>query len=83
MKKIFFALLILFNYSAFAQNDLASMDKVFEESKGKLIYVEFWASWCAPCRKEMKKVHKLMDKYKDKVSFVFFPLFLDKNSCGF
>ncbi len=35
------------------------------ELKGKVTYMDFWASWCAPCRKAFPKVNVLYQKYKD------------------
>lgn len=47
----------------------ASID--FNQVKNKVVFVSFWATWCAPCRAEMPSIQKLYDDYKDKVEFVF------------
>ena len=36
----------------------------------KIVVLEFWATWCAPCRKSIPHLKKLSDKYKGKVIFV-------------
>ena len=35
------------------------------EQRGEIILINFWASWCGPCRKEMPVLQKLQDKYQD------------------
>lgn len=39
--------------------------------KGKVVLVDFWASWCSPCRAAIPSVIKLYDKYKAKGFEVF------------
>jgi peroxiredoxin len=34
--------------------------------KGKVVLIDFWASWCYPCRQSIPGVIKLYNKYKDK-----------------
>ncbi|NOR28756.1 MAG: redoxin family protein [Lutibacter sp.] len=43
----------------------------FNEFENKVIFVNFWATWCPPCRAEMPMIQKLYNDYKDKVAFVF------------
>jgi len=42
------------------------------ESKGKVYFINFWASWCPPCRAEMPSINNLASKIenKDKISFI-------------
>lgn len=41
--------------------------------KGKVLVLDFWATWCVPCRESFPAVQKTINKYKDdpKVSFLF------------
>jgi thiol-disulfide isomerase/thioredoxin len=46
--------------------------------RGKYVLIDFWASWCGPCRKENPNVVRLYKKYKDK-GFTIFSVSLDQD----
>ena len=45
--------------------------------KGKVVFINFWASWCPPCRAEMPSLNDLYKKLKDDNRFVF--LFMNED----
>lgn len=46
--------------------------------RGKYVLIDFWASWCGPCRQENPNVVRLYNKYKDK-GFTVYSVSLDKD----
>ena len=83
MKKIFlFFLIILFTENLFAQNNeikagnpapeiaLPAPDGqiiTLSSLKGKLVLIDFWASWCPPCVKEQPELNALYEKQSKNV----------------
>ncbi len=54
------------------QGKTTNLSLLLKKHKGKVIYVDFWASWCVPCREEMAPSAKLRELYKGKdVEFVY------------
>ncbi len=39
--------------------------------KGKVIFLNFWATWCPPCRAEMPSINKLYSQFKDDKDIIF------------
>lgn len=47
--------------------------------KGKVVYIDFWATWCGPCCMEIPYVEKLVEKYKDNPNIEFLSISLDND----
>lgn len=56
-----------------------SFDEIKNHFKGKILYVEFWASWCGPCRELMPSTQKLRQSLVGK-DIVFIYLSIDSKT---
>jgi len=65
-------------YVDFEMPDLNGKLQRLSDLKGKTIFLEFWASWCAPCRKENPNLVKTYRKFKSK-GFEIFAISLDES----
>ncbi len=48
-----------------------------EDLKGKIVYVEIWATWCGPCIKEMPYLTEIIKEYKNNENIVFVNISID------
>jgi len=83
MRKFTILLLILISYSfsskLFSQPTIGQeaptlsgiklIDKKSPNLDKKFVFIDFWATWCSPCRESLPHVDKLAEKYKEKVVF--------------
>lgn len=57
-------------------NKKIAFNKTFEP--GKVTLVNFWATWCVPCKKEIKNVRKNMDDWKKEADFNYMTVSVDE-----
>ena len=88
MKKlfVFIACCLLMNSAAVTAESVkvpdfklptANGDITPAQFKGKVLYVDFWASWCKPCKQSFPWLNQLQQKYKDQ-GLVVIAINLDK-----
>ncbi|MDJ1500217.1 TlpA disulfide reductase family protein [Xanthocytophaga agilis] len=63
----------------FVQQDTAGLQVHLSDFKGKYVLVDFWASWCSPCRQESPYLVKAYQQFKNK-NFTILSISLDKNA---
>jgi peroxiredoxin len=63
----------------FRIENLAGGDAGLADYKGKIVLLNFWATWCMPCRAEMPSMEALWKKYKEQ-DFVVVAISIDEGS---
>jgi thiol-disulfide isomerase/thioredoxin len=51
-------------------NDLDGKPISLDQTKGKIVLLNFWATWCGPCRAEIPDLIELQNKYRDKLAII-------------
>ena len=74
----------------FSMKDINDSEKTVSSSENKILLLNFWATWCAPCIKEIPELIELKKKFKNNIEVYFIavdsnvkktvPKFLKKNN---
>lgn len=64
-------------YNLTLKNQHGEITKM-SDLKGKVVFINFWATWCPPCIAEMPNINKLYQQYQDDDQVVFLMISLDK-----
>ena len=66
---------------AFTLQDLNGKDVSLADFRGKVVIIDFWATWCPPCVKEIPHFIELYEQYKDK-GLAMLGISLDREGAG-
>ena len=58
------------SYASWKLRDLDGNEINYKDTKGKVVFVNLWATWCPPCIAEFQGIQDLYNDYKDEVLFL-------------
>lgn len=64
---------------SFSYQDINGKTITLENLKGKIVYIDVWATWCPPCRAELPALKQLEEKYGQDMYFVSISCDQDKS----
>lgn len=62
----------------FTLKDHAGRDVALAAQRGKVVFLNFWATWCPPCVDEMASLERLATRFRDRSDFVLLAVSEDK-----
>lgn len=65
------------SYADFSLKNEAGKTVQISDLRGKVVFINFWASWCPPCRAEFPSIQKFYEKYHSDPDMVFLTVNLD------
>jgi thiol-disulfide isomerase/thioredoxin len=72
---LFYFVLFCFTSTVYAQppmlQNIDGHEITLKSLKGKWVYINYWASWCAPCLHEIPEINHFYQQYKNKNIMVF------------
>ena len=63
----------------FSLHAMSGPNMRLKDQRGRVVMVNFWATWCAPCRQEMPQLNRLYEKYRSS-GFVLLGVNVDEDS---
>ncbi len=90
ISNLIFSMILFFSFQISAQTinpeatdftlkDLDGKMVSLSSLKGKVVYLDIWATWCLPCRDEMRKSKRIKTKYSKNSNLVFLYVSIDKD----
>lgn len=80
--KAFLTAVFMMMFSAFVSAKITTenlhFNQLLKQHQGKVIYVDFWASWCVPCRKSFPWINQIQQKYGED-NFVIIAVNVDRD----